>query len=76
MSKTETAIYTAKTYSVMLGGGIFYRIIKQDNSTSLTVEMEWANGEQVERLDDFNPRPEDLPRLAELFALVASEVSE
>ena len=71
----QTTIYTAKTYSVMLGGGIFYRIVKQENSNALTVEIEWANGEEVELISDFNPRPEDMPRLAELFALVASEVN-
>lgn len=68
-------IYKTNTYAVMLGGGIFYRIVKQENSHALTVEIEWANGEAVELLSDFSPRPEDLPRLAELFALVAKEVN-
>jgi hypothetical protein len=71
----ENTIHKSNTYAVMLGGGIFYRIVKQENSNALIIEIEWANGEPVELLSDFNPRPEDMPRLAQLFALVAEEVN-
>lgn len=71
----QTVIYKTKKYTVLLGGGILFTVSKQEDSDALTVGIEWANGEPVEDLSEFNPRPADLPRLAELFALVASEVN-
>lgn len=73
--QSQTIIHKRITYSVMLGGGITFYVAKQENSHGLTVSIEWANGDELDSLQDFNPRPEDLPRLAELFALIASEVN-
>lgn len=71
----QTTIHTRKTYSVMLGGGIMFYISQQENSIGLTVSIEWANGEEIDNLEDFTPAPLDIQRLAELFAHVSSEVN-
>jgi hypothetical protein len=71
----ETYIWQEKTYSVMLGGGIFYKLTKQENSISLSVSIEWANGEPMTDISDFNPASLDLVKLSELYAYVAKEVN-
>lgn len=71
----ETTIYKKTTYSVMLGGGIFYHVTKQENSISLAISIDWANGEPLDSIDDFTPTPSDLVKLADLYALVSKEVN-
>jgi len=72
-----SSVIIAKTYSTYVSGAIEFKVIKaQGTHESISVAVDWANGEAMKYLDELTLNNADMAKLAELFALVNKEVNE
>jgi hypothetical protein len=73
-----TNVHVAKTYTTFLSGGIVFALTKCESGhshESLSVNVEWANGEDMETFSELSLNPSDMAKLSDLFRTVAMEVN-
>lgn len=71
----ETQIHKSETYQINLNGGLQLLLTRSENSESLEIAVEWANGEVMESFNEWNVSPKDLQGIADLFADMAKAVN-
>jgi hypothetical protein len=74
IQKSETYIHKSETYRLHLTGGLQLLLTRSENRESLDIEIEWANGETMECLSEWNIAREDLRGISDLFAKMAQAV--
>lgn len=66
----------SKTYTTFLSGGIVFMLTKSEGSVeSIGINVEWANGEDMETFSDLSLDYQDMAKLSDLFRTVAMEVN-
>jgi hypothetical protein len=71
-----SSVIIAKTYSTYISGGIEFKVIKaQGTHESISIAVDWANGEPMEHLSELTLNDSDMMKLAELFEHVSQEVN-
>lgn len=66
----------SKTYTTFLSGGIVFMLTKSEGSVeSVGINVEWANGEDMETFSDLSLDYQDMAKLSDLFRTVAMEVN-
>lgn len=71
-------VHVAKTFTTFLSGGITFALTKcesEHSHESISVNVEWANGEDMETFSELNLNPSDMAKLSDLFRAVAMEVN-
>ena len=71
-----SSVIIAKTYSTYISGGIEFKVIKaQGTHESISIAVDWANGEPMEYLNELTLNNSDMTQLAELFEHVNKELN-
>lgn len=72
-----TDVRISKTYTTFLSGGIVFMLTQsmEHPHESIGVNVEWANGEDMETFSELTLNPSDMAKLSDLFRTVAMEVN-
>lgn len=66
----------SKTYTTFLSGGIVFMLTKSEGSVeSIGINVEWANGEDMETFSELSLNHSDMAKISDLFRTVAMEVN-
>jgi len=69
-----TNIYKSETYRIGLSEGVDFMLTRSLTNSFIEIGVEWANGERMESFSELNIRPEDIQKLADIFADMAKAV--
>jgi hypothetical protein len=69
-------VIIAKTFSTYITGGLEFKVIKATGThESISIAVDWANGEAMEYLNELTLNNSDMAQLAELFEHVNKELN-
>lgn len=72
-----TSVLISKTFTTYLSGGICFMLTKclDHPHESVSIKVEWANGEDMETFSELTLNDSDMAKLSDLFRTVAMEVN-